>query len=103
MKVLYVADNRNRGNYGCRATSTALSMLIGEKHEIIGRVTGRYTHYDTGDLFFCKYFPAWVYKRLGQSRRWNLLRPIFHRSFGFLLAIIIILAHVTLFLKIWRK
>lgn len=83
MKILYVADNRNRGNYGCRATSTALSMLIGEKHEIVGRVTGRYTHYDTGDLVFCKYFPSWIYKLMGKSKRWDRLRPPVHRILRF--------------------
>jgi len=49
MKIVYVADNRNRGNYGCRGTSTALSMLISEKHEIVARVTGRFTHSNTGN------------------------------------------------------
>ena len=83
MKILYVGDNRNRGNYGCRATSTALSMLVGEKHEIVGRVTGRYTHYDTGDLFFYKYFPCWVYKKLGKFKRWNYLRPMAHKILFF--------------------
>jgi len=33
MKIVYVGDNRTRGNYGCRATSTALSQIIGEEHE----------------------------------------------------------------------
>ena len=84
MKVLYVADNRNRGNYGCRATSTALSMLVGEKHEIVGRVTGRYTHYDTGNLVFCKYFPSWVYKAMGKSKRWDRLRPLVHGILHFI-------------------
>lgn len=84
MKILYVADNRNRGNYGCRATSTALSMLVGERHEIVGRITGRYTHYDTGNLVFCKYFPSWLYKWLGSCRSWNRFRPTVHRILHFL-------------------
>ena len=83
MKILYVADNRNRGNYGCRATSTALSMLVGEKHEIVGRVTGRYTHYDTGNLVYCKYFPSWVYRMMGKNKRWDRLRPIVHKILYF--------------------
>lgn len=83
MKILYVADNRNRGNYGCRATSTALSMLIGEKHEVVGRVSGRYTHYDTGGLVFCKYFPSWVYKWMGKNKRWDRLRPVVHNILYF--------------------
>lgn len=72
MKVLYVSDNRVRGNYGCRATSTALSQLIRQNNEIIGVVTGRYTNYDTNNLFFCKYFPGFVYKLVG---RWKRKRP----------------------------
>lgn len=43
MKILYIADNRNRHNWGCRATSAALSQLISEKHRIVGRITGKLT------------------------------------------------------------
>lgn len=45
MKVIYVGDNRNRGNFGCRATSTALSQIIEQEHEIVGTVYGKYTLY----------------------------------------------------------
>lgn len=38
MKIIYVGDNRNRGNFGCRATSTALSQIIEQEHEIVGTV-----------------------------------------------------------------
>lgn len=81
MKILYVGDNRIRGNYGCRATSTALSMLIGENHEIVGRITGKYTHIDTGKLFYWKYLPSFVYKTLGKISIWERIRPVLHDFF----------------------
>ena len=74
MRVVYVGDNRNRGNFGCRATSTALSQIIEKKHKIVGTVTGRYTNNDTGELFYYKYLPAWVYKWLGKKRRWPQIK-----------------------------
>lgn len=69
MKILYVSDNRVRGNYGCRATSTALSQLIRRKHEIVGVITGRFTNNNTNHLFFCKWFPAWIYKAVSKKRK----------------------------------
>ena len=58
MNIVYVGDNRNRGNFGCRATSTALSQLVGSENTIVGRVTGRYTHENNGNLFFVNCFPG---------------------------------------------
>ncbi len=41
MKVLYLADNSDLPNWGCRATSMSLRQLIaGAGHEIVGTVTG---------------------------------------------------------------
>ena len=74
MKIVYVGDNRNRGNFGCRATSTALSQIIERNHEIVGTVTGRYTNNDTGELFYYEYLPKWVYKWLGKKKRWPQLK-----------------------------
>ena len=34
MKILYIGDNRNRENWGCRATSKALKDLISQKNNI---------------------------------------------------------------------
>lgn len=80
MKVLYVSDNRVRGNFGCRATSTALSQLIRNKHEITGVITGRYTNADTNLLFFCKWFPTWIYKIVGKYReRSYIIRKLTYR------------------------
>ena len=79
MKVLYVSDNRVRGNYGCRATSTALSQLIRQNHEIVGVVTGRYTNYDLNDLIFCKYFPSWLYPVLGEMVKKRSMRHLFFK------------------------
>ena len=74
MKVVYVGDNRNRGNFGCRATSTALSQIIEEEHEIVGTVYGKYTNVDTGELFFYKSLPARIYKKLGSIGNWKHLK-----------------------------
>ena len=98
MKVVYVGDNRNRGNFGCRATSTALSQLIRLDNEIVGRVTGKYTHFNNGNLFFINHLPEVLYKKLGKIRHWadikvgtnlffNMIRPhgkVMFSSFDFL-------------------
>lgn len=66
MRIVYVGDNRNRGNFGCRATSTALSQMIEGKHTIVGTVSGKYTNRDTENLFFFisffqrEYIKYWV-------------------------------------------
>lgn len=70
MKIVYVGDNRNRGNFGCRATSTALSQIIEKKNTIVGTVSGRYTNNDTGELFYYEYLPSFLYRRLGKIKRW---------------------------------
>lgn len=74
MKIVYVGDNRGRGNFGCRATSTALSQIISDENEIVGRIYGDYTNNDTGELFFYKYLPAWVYEKLGKLKHWKYLK-----------------------------
>lgn len=51
MRVVYVGDNRNRGNFGCRGTSTALSQLISQQNTIVGRISGKYTNWDTGEVY----------------------------------------------------
>lgn len=43
MKILFIADNRNRKNLGCRATSIALSSLVSQRHDIVGCITGALT------------------------------------------------------------
>lgn len=78
MKIVYVGDNRNRGNFGCRATSTALSQIISEENEIVGRVSGKYTNADTGKLFFNKYYPKWLYKAMGKCKHWKHLKTIIY-------------------------
>ena len=74
MKIVYVGDNRGRGNYGCRATSTALSQIISNENEIVGRIYGDFTNHNTGELFFYKYLPSWVYKKLGKLKHWKSLK-----------------------------
>lgn len=74
MKIVYVGDNRTRCNFGCRATSTALSQIISEEHEIVGTIYGTYTNVDTGELFFYKHYPAWLYRWLGKRKYWKQLK-----------------------------
>ena len=50
MRIVYVGDNRNRGNFGCRGTSTALSQLLTINNEIVGRISGKFTNWDTGEV-----------------------------------------------------
>ncbi|MBR1748535.1 MAG: polysaccharide pyruvyl transferase family protein [Bacilli bacterium] len=78
MKIVYVGDNRNRGNYGCRATSTALSQIISSNHEIVGRIYGKYTNVDTGELFFSKRYPAWIYKKVGKLKYWKYAKTVWY-------------------------
>ena len=78
MKIVYVGDNRHRGNYGCRATSTALSQIISQKNKIVGRIYGDYTNVDMGDLFFCKYYPSFIYRWIGRSKHLDLFRSFFY-------------------------
>lgn len=40
VKLLYLADNSDLANWGCRATSISLRELITEKNEIVGTVSG---------------------------------------------------------------
>ena len=85
MRVVYVGDNRNRGNYGCRGTSTALSQLISQNNEIVGRISGRYTNYDTGNLYFKRGISKSKYERLSHRSYWkyeHLLRHYYHRFLG---------------------
>lgn len=41
MKLLYVGDNSDRINWGCRATSIALRELLARDHEVIAAATGK--------------------------------------------------------------
>ena len=80
MKVLYIGDNRNRGNYGCRATSTALSMLISRKNEITGVITGKSTSQNISDLFFYSPLPKIAYSFFGKHTFLrDIVKEILHR------------------------
>jgi|LSQX01.2.fsa_nt_gb polysaccharide pyruvyl transferase WcaK-like protein len=73
MKLIYAADNRNRENLGCRATSIALSQLISKKHDIVATITGEYTNYDNS-LFYIPGLPSWGYTILGKLSYWGALK-----------------------------
>ena len=47
MKVLYIGDNRNRPNWGCRATSMALGAMVRETAEITDIVGGKEIGFST--------------------------------------------------------
>ena len=65
MNVLFVGDNRNRGNFGCRGTSTALSMLVERKHTISASISGFVTDQNIDYLFYYDFLPAWCYRFFG--------------------------------------
>ena len=78
MKIFFVGDNRARANYGCRATSIALSLLLQKHNQIVSGLTGRLTHQGVGPLFFVPWFPRVIYVFLGNI-------PGFHRIWNFVL------------------
>lgn len=84
MKIVYVGDNRNRGNFGCRATSTALSQIIEKNNIIVGTVSGRYTNNDTGELFYYEHLPASLYRWLGKRKRWIQIKTALYYFIRFI-------------------
>lgn len=78
MKIVYLGDNRIRGNYGCRGTSTALSQLIGKNNQIVGRITGNVTE-TFPRIFYFKFFPRCLYNLIGKWNKWNKIQPIASR------------------------
>ena len=84
MRILYVSDNRCRGNYGCRATSTALSQLVEQNHEIVGVISGKYTNWSPGNLVVNKSRSARKYKRLSKSKYWKYLSQIYYMFHRFI-------------------
>ena len=85
MRIVYVGDNRNRGNYGCRGTSTALSQLIGSKHEIVGRISGKYTNFDTGELYCIKGKKEKFYQRKASHTHWKYEKILLHYYHRFIM------------------
>lgn len=64
MKILYIGDNRNRTNWGCRATSMALGALLREAGEISGIVSGKEVAFDNSSLAWGGMRPASFWKKL---------------------------------------
>ena len=81
VRIVYLGDNRVRGNYGCRATSTGLAQLIGSEHTIVGRISGAHTDCDTGELFYIDCLPGAVYRFLGKRKYWVKIKKILYHSF----------------------
>ena len=77
MKILYVGDNRNRVNWGCRATSKALKTLIFENniHELTGTIDGKevdggFTKINFSRIISVKWFK--IIER--RSRKYSIFR-----------------------------
>jgi polysaccharide pyruvyl transferase WcaK-like protein len=77
MKVFFVGDNRLRANYGCRATSIALSLLLTKENEIVSKLSGRQTHSGAGPIFHIPYLPRFFYQIIshlpGFRKVWQLV------------------------------
>lgn len=84
VKVLYVSDNRCRGNLGCRATSIALSQLIEKNNEIVGRISGAYTNWNCGNLVVNNNWSSSKYERLSRNKHWSKLAYIYYHFNRFL-------------------
>ena len=85
MRVVYVGDNRNRGNYGCRGTSTALSQLISKNNDIVGRISGKYTNFDYAEEFVIKGRTKKFYQKLSNHKYWQYEKKVkyyYHRFLG---------------------
>jgi polysaccharide pyruvyl transferase WcaK-like protein len=82
MKLVYIADNRCRTNFGCRGTSIALSQLISRDHQIIGSISGVYTHENGGPIFFVPGLPAWNYLLLSKLPGWKFVKMVWVRLIG---------------------
>lgn len=65
MRVLYIGDNRNRHNWGCRATSAALSEMVGEENFIVGRISGRLTL--SQNFVYIPLWKGWLNKLIYES------------------------------------
>jgi len=79
MKLIYIADNRCRPNFGCRGTSIALSQLIQAEHSIVSSVKGTYTLWESGSIFFVPGMPTLFYKILANFPAWNFFKKIWCR------------------------
>lgn len=80
MKVLYLADNRNSQNYGCRATSIALSQLIEKKSDLVATIYGNYTSHLDNTLYINS-MPRLFYKALSLLPKWPKLRFLLSKAF----------------------
>ena len=83
MRIVYVGDNRNRGNFGCRGTSTALSQLLTINNEIVGRISGKFTNWDTGEVYFIPGKKQPFYSKKAMHKYWEYERKLWHYLFRF--------------------
>lgn len=73
MKILYIGDNRNRVNWGCRATSKALKdILINSQNEVVSTIDGKETHTSFTRTLYSKKISVKWFKRF-ENRKHNLV------------------------------
>ena len=76
MNIVYVGDNRNRLNYGCRATSTALSELLSVNNKIVGRIHGNFRNTDTRKIFYSPILGSYIYKFCAGRKHWPIFKEV---------------------------
>ena len=76
MNIVYVGDNRNRLNYGCRATSTALSELLSVNNKIVGRIHGNFRNTDTRKIFYSPILGSYIYKFCARRKHWPIFKEV---------------------------
>lgn len=81
MKIFYVGDNRARQNFGCRATSIALSLLLRENNEVVSKLGGLQTHQGTGPIIFHPSLPSFTYRLAGRIPAFRKIWGFFSRKF----------------------
>ena len=80
MNILYVGDNRDRLNWGCRATSIALHDLISSDHKIIGTIYGKESLAGFTPVLHGSIFPRRTHGVIHKFRKKKLLN-IPHKLF----------------------
>lgn len=74
MKILYVGDNRDRQNFGCRATSRALYEIITINNTVSHKVMGNMLGFsDLGVVSLGRLLPSRIYSKVHKNRLNNSL------------------------------
>lgn len=73
MKLIFIADNRDVKNFGCRATSIALSQLLIRNNDIVMTI---YRKELTSEAFYFFLFNRFLYKLISYLPKWRCIRKI---------------------------